>query len=148
MPTHTYYTNTYISLGGPGGGGGPPLPLVWGAGVEAGSTEREAARQRRIGGGVDTTALVPDTSVSQNRPGRFCKYAHIINSITAKLRVGSGKYRFIFKYQCGSTSASAKQKISVLNINCLHRCSDKLLLRTGNIGRKMNSILLTHYSNK
>ena len=32
MLTHTHYTNSYISLGGPGGGGGPPCSLVFGAG--------------------------------------------------------------------------------------------------------------------
>ena len=32
MPTHTHYTNTCISLGGPGGGGGPPFTLVCGGG--------------------------------------------------------------------------------------------------------------------
>ena len=54
MPTHTHYTKTYISLGGPGGGGGPLFPLVCGAGVGAGSTVRRAARPRRTSGGVDT----------------------------------------------------------------------------------------------
>ena len=58
MPTHTHYPNTYISLGGPGGGGGPLFPLVCGAGVGAGSTVRRAARQRRTGGGVVTTTTM------------------------------------------------------------------------------------------
>ena len=42
MPTHTHYINNYISLGRPGGGGEFSLPLVCGAGLEAGSTVRGA----------------------------------------------------------------------------------------------------------
>ena len=42
-------------MGGPGGGGGQPFPLVCRAGVGAGSTVRGAARPRRTGGEVDTT---------------------------------------------------------------------------------------------
>ena len=58
MPTHTLYTNTYISLRGHGGGGGSSFLLVCGAGVGAGLTVKGTARPRRTGGGIDTTTTM------------------------------------------------------------------------------------------
>ena len=44
--------NTYIFLGGPGGGCAPPYPLVCGATVGTGATVRRAARPSQTGGRI------------------------------------------------------------------------------------------------